>query len=85
MKPFQLPAPRPQAVDLPLHRLEADLRAHLALKAARTAEGVAAEARHQMSPAEADIDDAFAHMACAHPEACSCTDDYPTWTPGGTK
>ncbi|GGM05835.1 hypothetical protein GCM10010099_22500 [Streptomyces cinereus] len=27
--------------------------------------------------------DPFARMACEHPDACSCDDDYPNWTPGG--
>jgi hypothetical protein len=47
----------------------------------RLAAGIAAEARHQMDPAEA----AFTALACAHPEACSCPADYPGWTPGGQR
>lgn len=47
----------------------------------RLAAGIAAEARHQMDPA----DGAFTALACAHPEACSCAEDYPGWTPGGTQ
>jgi hypothetical protein len=47
----------------------------------RLAAGIAAEARHQMDPAN----DVFARMACEHPEACSCPEDYPDWTPGGTR
>ncbi|WP_318205329.1 hypothetical protein [Streptomyces sp. SCL15-4] len=45
----------------------------------RLAEGVAAEARHQVD----DTDPVFARLACDHPEACSCEADYPGWTPGG--
>lgn len=39
-----------------------------------------AEQSHQVDTADA----AFARLACEHPEACSCNDDYPNWTPGGT-
>ncbi|MFE9886814.1 hypothetical protein [Streptomyces scopuliridis] len=42
------------------------------------ARGVAAEVRHLTDPA----DTAFAALACAHPEKCSCDADYPDWTPG---
>ncbi|MGW5430410.1 hypothetical protein ACWET9_24840 [Streptomyces sp. NPDC004059] len=38
----------------------------------RLAAGIAAEARHQMDPAEAAIEQAFMQMACDHPEACTC-------------
>lgn len=41
--------------------------------------GRAAEQRHLVDPA----DNAFARMACEHPEACSCPEDYPNWRPGG--
>lgn len=47
----------------------------------RLAEGVAAEARHQVD----DSDAAFAQLACDHPEKCACDADYPGWTPGGTR
>ncbi|WP_031096275.1 MULTISPECIES: hypothetical protein [unclassified Streptomyces] len=47
----------------------------------RLAEGVAAEARHQMDP----VDTAFAALACAHPDKCACPEDYPGWTPGGAQ
>lgn len=40
-----------------------------------------AEQSHQVDTA---ADAAFARLACEHPEACSCNDDYPNWTPGGT-
>ncbi|MET9517488.1 hypothetical protein [Streptomyces sp. NPDC002994] len=40
-----------------------------------------AEQEHQLDPA----DKAFAQLACAHPEKCSTPDDYPGWTPGGTR
>lgn len=52
-------------LDVPLHRLEADLQAHLALK---TKAAVVASL------------DPFARMACEHPDACSCDTDYPGWT-----
>ncbi|MET9550595.1 hypothetical protein ABZY36_35620 [Streptomyces sp. NPDC006627] len=41
--------------------------------------GRAAEQRHQLDP----HDDAFAALACAHPESCAHDADYPGWTPGG--
>ncbi|MGW7785983.1 hypothetical protein [Streptomyces tricolor] len=41
----------------------------------RLAEGIAAEARHQMDPAEGPIEQAFMQMACDHPEACTCPGD----------
>lgn len=76
--------PRPIAdLNVPLHRLEADLEAFLALKQARTAAGVAAEARHQLDPGEARMDRAFAALACDHPEACATDDTYPDFHPGG--
>ncbi|MET8766378.1 hypothetical protein [Streptomyces sp. NPDC004658] len=50
----------------------------------RLADGIAAEARHQMDPAEGPIETAFAQLCCAHPETCSCEADYPGWIPGGT-
>lgn len=31
------------------------------------------------------LDEAFAAAPAEHPEACSCADDYPDWTPGGTR
>lgn len=43
----------------------------------RLAAGVAAEFRHQLDPADA----AFAALACACPDGCSCPADYPGWTP----
>ncbi|MGW1102776.1 hypothetical protein [Streptomyces sp. NPDC002540] len=51
------------------------------LKAKRLAAGLAAEYRHLTDTSDA----AFAALACAHPEACSCDDDYPNWTPGVTR
>jgi len=72
--------PRPIAdLDVPLHRLEADLRAHLALKQAAARAGIAAEARHLMDPLDHD----FERLPLIHPEACSTESDYPAWTPGG--
>lgn len=38
----------------------------------RLAAGIAAEARHQMDPAEGAIEKAFMQMACDHPELCTC-------------
>ncbi|MET7975819.1 hypothetical protein ABZW44_22790 [Streptomyces mirabilis] len=70
MKPFQLPAPRPEAVDVPIAVLDAEMK-RLALQKAY---------EHQPEPLETE----FARLACEHPEACSCSDDYPNWTPGGT-
>jgi hypothetical protein len=51
-------------------RLQADMRQLVARQ--RLARGIAAEARHQMDPAEGPIDKAFQQMACDHPEACTC-------------
>ncbi|MDX3588553.1 hypothetical protein [Streptomyces europaeiscabiei] len=51
------------------------------LAARRLAAGVAAEQRHQLDPA----DRAFAALACACPNGCSCEADYPGWTPTTTK
>ncbi|WP_225811266.1 hypothetical protein [Streptomyces spinosus] len=47
----------------------------------RLADGIAAEARHQMDT----VDAAFARLACDHPDKCACPEDYPGWTPGGTR
>lgn len=43
----------------------------------RLREGIAAEARHQMDPAEGPIEKAFEQMACDHPEACRCDGGQP--------
>ncbi|MDX2527984.1 hypothetical protein [Streptomyces europaeiscabiei] len=51
------------------------------LAAQRLAAGVAAEQRHQLDPA----DRAFADLACACPNGCSCPADYPGWTPTTSK
>jgi hypothetical protein len=51
----------------------------------RLADGMAAEARHQMDPAETDVETAFYRLCCEHPETCSCEQDYPGWTPGGAQ
>lgn len=37
--------------------------------------------RHDLDPA----DDAFAALACDHPDRCSCPADYPDWTPECTR
>ena len=60
-------------VDVPVSRLTRDLRDLVARqRAQRIAEGIAAEARHLMDPAEGPIETAFAQMACDHPERCTC-------------
>lgn len=51
----------------------------------RLADGIAAEARHQMNPNETIIETAFYRLTCDHPDACSCDTDYPGWTPGGVR
>ena len=51
----------------------------------RLADGIAAEARHQMDPAETAVETAFNLLCCAHPETCSCDKDYPGWTLGGAR
>lgn len=79
IKPFQHPAPHISRADVPLHRLEADLRAFLALKQAATTAGVAAETRHLMDPLDHD----FERLAVTHPDLCSANADYPTFHPGG--
>ncbi|MEU1273065.1 hypothetical protein [Streptomyces sp. NPDC005799] len=72
--------PRPISdLDVPVTRLQRDLRDLAARQ--RLAAGTAAEARHQLDPA----DTAFAALACEHPEKCSCPADYPAWTPGGAR
>jgi hypothetical protein len=60
-------------LDVPTARLEADMRALIARqRAQRLAEGVAAEARHQMDPAETAIEQAFMQIACDRPNVCPC-------------
>ena len=67
----------------PRTRLEADLRKLVARqREQRLAAGVAAEARHLL---DESVDFRFTQMACDHPEACSCPEDYPGWTPGGVQ
>jgi hypothetical protein len=62
-------------LDVPTTRLEADMRALVARqKAQRLAEGIAAEARHQMDPAETAIEQAFMQIACDCPDVCPCDD-----------
>ncbi|BCM70931.1 hypothetical protein EASAB2608_06265 [Streptomyces sp. EAS-AB2608] len=51
----------------------------------RLADGIAAEARHQMDPAEGPVEAAFYRLCCNHPDTCSCDRDYPDWTPGGAQ
>lgn len=43
----------------------------------RLAAGIAAEARHQMDPAETAIEEAFARLACECPDPCACEGDQP--------
>lgn len=58
--------PRPiEALDRPLHALEADAQ-RLALQAAY---------RHVPEP----LEEAFAALAITHPEACSTDASYPGW------
>lgn len=59
-------------LDVPASRLEADMRAFVARQ--RLAAGIAAEARHQMDPAEGPIDAAFQRLACECPDPCGCED-----------
>lgn len=61
-------------LDVPLARLEAGIQA---LAALRLRAGAVAEQRHLLDPA----DRAFAALACACPDGCSCPADYPGWTP----
>jgi hypothetical protein len=63
LKPFQIPAQRPEAVDVPLAEVVAEVNAQ-ALREAY---------KHQPEPFEAE----FAQLACDCPDACSCTADYP--------
>lgn len=92
---FQSPPPEPVAstlapvslrdiseLDVPLSRLEADIKALVARQ--RMQAGVAAEARHQLDPTEVTVDAAFARLAVEHPDTCAGAADYPGWTPGGT-
>ncbi|MGW4759584.1 hypothetical protein [Streptomyces chartreusis] len=81
--PPDVQAVRPiSELDVPLSRLEADIKALVARR--RMQAGVAAEARHQMDPAEKNTDAAFARLAVEHPETCASAADYPGWTAGGT-
>ncbi|RSN13793.1 hypothetical protein DMH25_08375 [Streptomyces sp. WAC 01325] len=94
---FQSPPPEPAAstlapvsiraiseLDVPLSRLEADIKALVARQRdQRLREGAAAEARH-MADSLNGTDAAFAQLAVEHPDACSRSTDYPGWTPGGT-
>ncbi|MFD8234063.1 hypothetical protein ACFV20_19545 [Streptomyces sp. NPDC059696] len=57
-------------LDVPLTRLQSDVKALVARQ--RLAAGIAAEARHQMDPAEAAFDLAFAQIACDCPDPCNC-------------
>lgn len=42
-----------------------------------------AEQDHQLdNPA---VENAFARLACDHPEHCHTSKDYPGWQPGGAK
>lgn len=70
-------------LDVPTTRLEADMAA--LVQRQRLAAGIAAEARHQMDPAETAVETAFYRLCCAHPEKCSCAEDYPGWAPGGAR
>lgn len=74
MKAFQTPAPRPADVDVPLSRLEADMRA---LVARQRQDALASAYQHQPEPMEAE----FAELAI-HPTRQLATEaDYPAWTP----
>ncbi|CAM5249080.1 hypothetical protein SGLAM104S_01576 [Streptomyces glaucescens] len=69
-------------LDVPVSRLQADMQQLVTRQQdQRFAEGVAAEVRHQMDPA----DTAFAQLACDHPDKCAHDCDYPDWTPGGAR
>ncbi|WP_435215812.1 hypothetical protein [Streptomyces sp. bgisy034] len=71
-------------LDVPLSRLDADIKALVARqRAQRLREGVAAETRH-MADSINGTDAAFARLAAEHPDTCSRDADYPSWTPGGT-
>lgn len=76
LKPFQTPAPRPEAVDVPLHRLEAGMEALVARQ--RNCQTLADAAKHTSSPSTRI---AYAHDAwlLSHPKACAIDDDYPGW------
>ncbi|MFF3128563.1 hypothetical protein ACFVRD_41275 [Streptomyces sp. NPDC057908] len=68
-------------LDVPLADLVAAADRLTGLKAKRLAAGLAAEYRHLTDTRDA----AFAALACARPEACSCDADYPNWTPGSAR
>lgn len=72
------------ALDVPLSTLEERIAALVARQRVDASvdrlRWLLAEQTHQLDPADA----AFAALACAHPEACSCPEDYPNWTPGRT-
>jgi hypothetical protein len=78
MKQIGLPPRTPAAWDVPATTVADEFAA---LKTAALTAGLAAETRHLLDP----YDEAFAALACAHPDTCSTPDTYPGWTPGGTR
>jgi hypothetical protein len=75
MTEIGIPPRSPQDWDVPLARLEADVKALVARQ--RLADGRAAEARHQFVNGTESV---FARLAADHPEACSTASTYPEWS-----
>ncbi|MDR3083420.1 MAG: hypothetical protein LBV60_21300 [Streptomyces sp.] len=75
MTDIGIPPRSPQDWDVPLARLEADVKALVARQ--RLAAGRTAEAQHQFDTA---ADRIFTGLAIAHPEACSTPATYPEWS-----
>lgn len=85
-KSFQSPPPPIERADVPLstlrERMAADVRATVARQRAQT---LTDAAKHSHSPSDR-IAYALDAWLITHPEApVSTIDDYPDWTPGGSK
>jgi hypothetical protein len=63
--------PIPELDVVPLTQLQADMKELVARQQADALRGPGL--------------DVWMQMACARPDACSCDDDYPGWTPGGAR
>lgn len=80
VKPFQTVPPRPADADVPLSRLEADVKA---LVARQRCQVLAEAAKNTNSPSD-QIAYALDEWLITHPDAPVSTDaDYPDFHPGG--
>lgn len=79
--------PRPAtAPTAPAEQVARDARQRKVIAALKGKPRVAADAAHMAEQQHwvDPLDHDFEQMPCANPEACSCPDDYPGWTPGRT-